>query len=697
MTKTFLKILLFPLDLVFLTVDSCIITFRRIKRLLKREKDQPCHLCQGDDHSDTPHPVRSVLKYRNEWMVKLLAPCVRFKRIDGRRIALCRQEGGFTRPPAAAPLLAVFLILFWMSGCLGALLLVSSNPESFLANFVTFFDPGRLESGEEEPDFLELDETRFNPERAERYFLSGVKSLDQGKVPKAQVEFKNAIQYYPTDPKLHFHLARALLATGQVVEGESSLRKTLEFDPDHVEALLLLARRMERKENRGQALEFAGRALELEPENIEALRLNAGLLASRGDRGRVRVLADRLLELNGENPNTLSFLGRLELSLFNNLEVANERLRAALDLNPDHLDALLAMIPIHARENRIDKVDENLEHVLRLDPDNLQALRLQAELQMSRYGLPVGIRAYRNLLNTKFGGNMGLRLRYAELLLQSGNITEGKRLARELTASGVPAVQRSAHWMLAQMYGQIRMHDEAIQHARDTLRLVPDARNVQVFLARQFMLTDEMTQAKRMLQTAMSGQVDDAGLISLMTQVMVQLDERDEALALLESKIAENPDMDALRMRKVEILMQSEDWRDALSDTLALHEKYPDNPALKNNLAFLLARGGTDLERASALVEELRESFSDNPVIMDTYGYVLAARGDHAGALEVYEEALKQASANVTIRYHYARSLAALGRNDDALRQLEAILMIDPSFPQAEEARALRQNLSSGA
>ncbi|GEM_PF-796922 len=698
MKSAVLKILLFPLDLVFLTLDAWVITSRRILRIFKKEKDQPCHFCQGDDHSESPHPVRSVLKYQNEWMVKLLSPCVRFKRIDGRRIGLCKQEGGFTRPPALVPIVALLMVTLWLGGGLGLLYALSSDRANFWGNFVTFFNPSSMDSGEEEDvDFLEAGDSQLNPERAERYYREGVKALDQYKFPDAQVFLKRAIQNHPTKAEYHYALARAFFGTRQFVDGETSLRRALEFEEEHVDALLMLAELLQGQEKAGEAYTHAAKALELEPENLKAVRMNAALLAARGEKDAVRGLMDQLLSEDGENTDTLTFLGRLEFSLFQDLEKSEALLLSALSKKPDHVGGLMAMIPIHAQKKDMDSVNETMNKVLELQPENLQALRLQAEMMMSRFGLGVGLRYYGNLMN-RFGNDPTLRLRYAELLLQSGNIAEGKRLATQLTASRVPNIERTSHWMLAQMYAQIRMYDEAIEHAQATLRVAPNARNVQVFLAQQYLQSGEPLLAKRALERAVVNQENlNPNLYILMSRILQEMDQTDQAIAYLDGVLAEKEDLDRVRMRKVEIQMQTPLWKRALPDTRLLHEKYPDDPALRNNLAFLLARSGEELDTARELVESLKDQFEENPVILDTYGYVLAAAGEHEEAIKIYEQALERAGNNMTIRFHYAVSLAALGRKDDALRQLEAVLIIQPDFPQAEEARNLQTQLSAGA
>lgn len=695
MKPILLKIIFFPLDLVYLSLDSCIITYQKLKNLFMKKKHQRCHFCQGEGSQDEMRPVRSVLKYQNKWMVKLLTDCIVFKSDDNRTIGFCKHEGIYSTPPVWVPAIALGMLFFWVGGSFSLLKAFSSDPDNFGKNFISTFMPSTLGS-EAENDFLELRDAQLNPERAERHFMTGVRFLDQQNFPAAQVDFKIAIQSNPTDPEIHFHLAKSYLAMGQIVLGEASIRKTIELNEEHVEALLLLAELMERRENRSEALTLARKALELGPENLQAIRLNAGLSATIGDKETTRLLMDKLYTSAGSSTDLLTFLGRLELSVFQDIETAKARLEAALVLNDAYVPAYLAMISIALQEKNLAQIDVAIAKVLELDPDNIQALRIQADMILNRFGMSAGLRAYSQLLN-RFGGDMGLRLRYAELLLRAGKISEGKKLAQQLTASRIPQYERGSHWMLAQMYAQVRMHEEAIQHARSALRLTSNGQNIHLFLSQQLIALNQVGEARREAESALAMNRQDLRAINLLTQSMVMAEETDQAIAMLDALAEEFPEQDGIRMRRIEILMQSDEWLEALADTRMLNEKYPDNAALKNNLAFLLARSGEDLGKATELSVELVEEFSDNPIIMDTRAYVLAALGQHEEALIIYEQALSMASDNVVIRYHYAKSLVALERSTDAVLHLQALLMINPNFPQASEARDLLTSLGDEA
>ncbi|WFB35173.1 tetratricopeptide repeat protein [Kiritimatiellota bacterium B12222] len=599
-------------------------------------------------------------------------------------------------PPAWVPGVAVLMLCFWVVLVFGFFYAISSDRDSFFKNFVSTYVPSSLGEKDEEINFLDQQESKLNLDRAERYNLLGVKALDQLRYPEAQVNFKIAIQSNPVDPELHFNLAKSYLAMGQMVQGEMSIKKTLELNAEHVDALLLLAELMERRENRVEAFDLAQQALALEPDNLRAVRLNAGLSAANGDKETTRRLMDQLYAQSMNNVDILTFLGRLEMQVFQDVETAKARIDAALAIDPDYIAALLVMIQIYGQEQNGQAIEATLARVLELDPENIQALRIQADMILSRYGIGAGLRAYGQLRN-QFGTNMDLRLRYAELLLRAGKISEGKYLAEQLTQSRVPQYERAAYWMLAQMYSQVRMHREAVENGRHALRLTPNGQNIHLFLSQQLIALNELNDARREAEFAFTQNPNDMRAVNLLTQVMVMQGEEEEAVEMLDRMISENPEQDNLRMRRIEILMQSEDWLDALADTRLLNEKYPDNAALRNNLAFLLARSGEGLAEADALSLALVEAVPDNPIILDTRAYVLAAQGKHAEALAIYELALSKASDNVVIRYHYALSLVALGREADALPQVQAVLMINPSFPQAEEARVLLETLRGEA
>jgi tetratricopeptide (TPR) repeat protein len=120
-----------------------------------------------------------------------------------------------------------------------------------------------------------------------------------------------------------------------------------------------------------------------------------------------------------------------------------------------------------------------------------------------------------------------------------------------------------------------------------------------------------------------------------------------------------------------------------------------DLPGAKNDLAWILAEEGTDLERALALAQEAQQAEPENAEIADTLGYVYLKKGLSDPALQQFKYAVElagRAENDVQIErpeyhYHLGLALKALGRNDEATVALERALQLDAKFANADDAR----------
>jgi tetratricopeptide (TPR) repeat protein len=128
---------------------------------------------------------------------------------------------------------------------------------------------------------------------------------------------------------------------------------------------------------------------------------------------------------------------------------------------------------------------------------------------------------------------------------------------------------------------------------------------------------------------------------------------------------------------------------------LALYERVlaarNDLPGAKNDLAFLLAEDGQQLDRALTLAQEAQQAEPENPEIVDTLGFVYQKKGLNQPAADQFKYAIElseRANApRADYHYHLGLALHALGKDADAAAAFEAALKLDASFPHAEEAR----------
>jgi tetratricopeptide (TPR) repeat protein len=185
----------------------------------------------------------------------------------------------------------------------------------------------------------------------------------------------------------------------------------------------------------------------------------------------------------------------------------------------------------------------------------------------------------------------------------------------------------------------------------------PKSADVQVRIAQLQMKQGHLEEALQALQRAQQLAPDGKGLDLTIGSVQDQLGKKPEAIA---------------------------SYRKALAKT-------PDNAVLLNNLAFLLADTGGNLNEAQQMVSTAIRKAPNVPQLQDTLAWVEIKQHNHAAALQTLTALTKQHPDDATFLYHYAVALMNSGNPSAAKLQAETALSKKPS---AEVATALHNLLT---
>lgn len=692
------KIVLFPLDLIYLTVDLFVICGLWLYwRLIKRTSMQPCRFLKGEQLDDQPAVVRSALRYKNTWMVRMIAPHIRISSVEGRKLPVTKEEEPYARYPFYDFVILLAVVGFW-----GVLLQVGLNavtPKDDFGNPIegasplSFFMPdrGKTENLRASGD----QETRHNPTRAAKYYNRAMKQIAREEYKQALVNLRIAQDANNLDPNILYELGMVWGALGQFVKSKEVLEAALERDANHTKSLLALSELYRRKNDLPYARKLAELALASDVNSVDALQANAVIAALEGNLEQAKAQAEQVVAKDPTDVKRLVAMGRLIGGMVGDLERGMILLDQALAQNPQHAETLVEKTRLYYRKSEFAKGDDALAHVLEIAPENVDANRLDAEMMLRRYGLNVGLTQYEKLMS-RFANDDGVRLRYAELLLLSGKTSKGIARCKELTRSRIPSVSRTANWLLANTYFRSGMFEDAERYIDRVLDDSPNARSALLLKARTQVALDEGWDARASLRKILVNNPKDPEAVATLADTLVQSDRVEEALEELNTFLQKYPDEDAVRLMRTSVLMRMDRWDEAFVEIDALHGKYPDHPVLTNNLAFQLARSNEQIERAYALITPIYQKQGSNPNVADTYAFILARRGEHEAARPVYEQALRTqgGAGNPSIRFSYAQTLAELGMRDEAMRQAKICLKIDPDFAEAEDASVFLNDLA---
>jgi Tfp pilus assembly protein PilF len=123
----------------------------------------------------------------------------------------------------------------------------------------------------------------------------------------------------------------------------------------------------------------------------------------------------------------------------------------------------------------------------------------------------------------------------------------------------------------------------------------------------------------------------------------------------------------------------------------------PRAPIAANNLAWLYAERGENLDRALQLAQEASRALPNSAEIQDTLGWVYYKRKTADGAVSAFEQTVKLAPREAIYHYHLGLAYVQDGNPVRARESLERALTLDRSFDGAADARRLLSELPADA
>lgn len=153
-----------------------------------------------------------------------------------------------------------------------------------------------------------------------------------------------------------------------------------------------------------------------------------------------------------------------------------------------------------------------------------------------------------------------------------------------------------------------------------------------------------------------------------------QLKQFDAALASFEQASNANPRNPAPILNQatlLEALGKKKQAIDAYNKVLGVD---PQNALAMNNLAFLNAETGTNLDQAMTYAERAKKQFPDNPDITDTLGYVYYQKNLNNEAVRIFRQIVQDHPQNSTFHFHLAMALLKQGDKEGARSEAEKAL-----------------------
>lgn len=567
---------------------------------------------------------------------------------------------------------------------------------------------------------------------------------------EAEAVLRAGIERSGNDLDLVLALARFYDVRGEAERADEVIEQATRARPGEVQPYLILSAYRGQRGDTEAALEAAEAALAVDPEHRGARLRKAELLVDLGYRSKDperiavgRSIVDAILAARSDDPQALFVRAKIELAE-GRPGAAAASLRQTLDARPDWAEAhFLLGSALHATGDRV-AAREELMRALEIDPSLTGARKILLQVRSALAEYDLVIEEGRRILAAR-PEDERTRILVAQALVRRGELASALELLEQ-----VPAQERDAeiHYALGQMRGAQQDSDRARFHLEQALVLDPQQPKVLGALLDLDTREGRLPESLARLRAATAAKPESSPLLQLRGAAEERAGLGEEAEKSLRAAVELDPNNLAAYQRLADFLARSGRGQEVLATYEAALQARPESATLnlivailyeglgrqdsaieryeaairlspglgaaKNNLAYLLAEQGRDLDRALDLAQEAKSLLPDNPNAADTLGWVLYKKNIPSAAIGYLQEAEggfpPDSPALGVVRQHLALAYEANGEAEKARgvvdRALEDLAQqiaayeartgkeaTEPSW--AAELRSLRDRLGS--
>ncbi len=549
---------------------------------------------------------------------------------------------------------------------------------------------------------------------------------NQKKPSEAEEVLKLRLQNDPTSPQAVRNLASYYLATGREAQGEAVI-KTVLNDPktfpnghemvgdffaqpsskkydlalaqyqagakEHPDNELVYQRKavsiLIMLKRHDEALQLAKSLAAKYPKDLSVNELYAGTLLDSGMKANVQQSLQELKKLVAENPKEALLHFYLSRAYFetrdtdNALSEALEASRLAeTHVPPINLPgARIVSARIYEDRGQHGKALEQTDGVLTSDPGNADARLIK---DRALIGLNESDKALPDLedLVAKYPTFADARYYMANVYLMRGDLAKANAEYEKLWNSTSPD-SRGYLGMQTVLIKQGKS-DDAIKNLQQLARDNPKRLDYLYALANFQAQLGKYSDAAENYKTILKTTTNSEDLWLRLGLMQRRLGQNQASLASFEQAQNANPKGVEGSLQRALLLDATGEKKQAREGYLKVLGVEPENVTALNNLAYIEAEDGQDLDQALTLAEKARKQKPDSTEISDTLGYIYYQKNLYAQAIQSLKTAIAGDPKNATFHLHLAMALLKSGDKAGAKNEADRALALATPQEQAK-------------
>ena len=455
----------------------------------------------------------------------------------------------------------------------------------------------------------------------------------------------------------------------------------LEFQKHQAEILALQGKRDE-------ALGVLDGVIQESPAATDARKARAALLLASTDKRRQEFALKELKILAANSPDETDLtiqLGRA-YALNGQPDKAAQQFELVVKKQAGNFPALLGLAELASNAKQFQRSLSFSERLLAVDPRSSQARLLHATALVGLGQLDRARNEYAALTRDE------PKFTEAKLQLALLNVAQRKFVEAEKQFREIYRPQQGdfrALKGLVEMYASQGRMEAAITLLTAELARYPEAGYVRRMLAETAARANRPELALQQYEQVRQRQDNDPDVYTEMGKLYQATHNLPKSIAMLEKarELAPNDWKTSARLATVQ--QEAGLKQQAQSNYERAIQLGADDAELFNNLAYLEAEIGRDLEAAGVHAQKALQKSPANPSYADTVGFVYLKKNQTASALQVFKALTARFPKEAIFRYHLALALRQNGDVQGAGREFRAALQADGSLALDPSAQSI--------
>lgn len=487
-------------------------------------------------------------------------------------------------------------------------------------------------------------------------------------------------------------LADFYMASGRTAEAKSALAAIPAGDEDaFARSRIRLASLEFTTGNRAAAQRLIDAILVSQPNNTEALIARARLEVAAGDQDKARAALQSAVQSDSHSAAAQFAMGQFLVGR-GETDAAFTAFTEAVKLSPGMAQAEVELARLHANAGRTDASIQAAQAAIAVQPGNAQAHLLLAHGLIRKGDLTAAAQRL-EALRAALPASAQVHVNLGELYLAKKDATAARSaferaLALEPANIGALAGLTELDMAGGRQNAALARLEHASKASSTDARLLVLAGGVHAQVR-------DFGAAERDARAAIAVEPGNLDAYALLGQVLVATGRVDAAILEFQ-RITEKHPKSVPHLTALAVLLEMQNRK---ADARAAYERVlaadPRAAVASNNLAWMYAEDGDNLDVALQLAQAAKGQLPDNPSVNDTLGWIYHKKGLNALAVPPLLQSIDKDPGKPAYHYHLGVVYAANGEVEKARESLSRAVSLAPDSADVQDAKKALAGLKS--